>query len=94
MRRKFDTELKQKIDRVLKRSVLFAMENPAQTMDFVRAHAQEMEDKVMQQHINLYVNNFSVDLGLEGKAAVEKLYEIAVEKKLLNALYYPLFVGV
>jgi 1,4-dihydroxy-6-naphthoate synthase len=49
VRRNFDTDLKQKINRVLKRSVEFAMKNPDQTMDFVRQHSQEMEEEVMKK---------------------------------------------
>ncbi|MBK7440074.1 MAG: 1,4-dihydroxy-6-naphthoate synthase [Chitinophagales bacterium] len=91
-RRDFDQDLKSKINRVLKRSVEYALANPAQTMDYVRAHAQEMEEAVMQQHIHLYVNDFSVDLGEEGKAAIEALYAVAGDKKIIPNMYYPIFV--
>ena len=91
-RRNFDQDLKSKINRVLKRSVEYALANPEQTMDYVRAHAQEMEEAVMQQHIHLYVNDFSVDLGEEGKAAIEALYEVAGDKKIIPNMYYPIFV--
>lgn len=92
VRRNFDTDLKQKINRVLKRSVEFAMNNPEQTMDFVRKHSQEMEEEVMKKHIQLYVNDFTIDLGAEGKNAVEKLYEVAMEKRIIGGMVYPLFV--
>lgn len=91
-RRDFDQDLKSKINRVLKRSVEYALANPAQTIDYVRAHAQEMEEAVMQQHIHLYVNDFSVDLGEEGKAAIEALYAVAGDKKIIPNMYYPIFV--
>ena len=58
-RRDFEPELQLKINRVVKRSVEFALANPAQTMQYVRDHAQEMDEQVMQQHIALYINNFS-----------------------------------
>lgn len=45
-------------------------------MPFVRAHAQELSESVMQQHIQLYVNDFSLDMGLEGKAAVNALLAV------------------
>ncbi len=91
-RRDFDQDIKSKINRVLKRSVEYALANPAQTMEYVRAHAQEMEEAVMQQHIQLYVNDFSVDLGEEGKAAIEALYAVAGDKKIIPNMYYPIFV--
>lgn len=92
VRRSFDDALKQKINRVLRRSVEFALDNPEQTMEYVKAHAQEMEEAVMQMHINLYVNQFSVDLGEKGIEAIERLYEVAFEKKIIAGLYQPMFV--
>ncbi|HRG86738.1 MAG TPA: 1,4-dihydroxy-6-naphthoate synthase [Chitinophagales bacterium] len=92
-RRDFDPALQLKINRVVKRSVEFALANPAQTMQYVRDHAQEMDEQVMQQHIALYVNDFSVDLGEEGKAAITALYEVAAEKKIIPGMHYPLFVA-
>ena len=92
-RRDFEPELQLKINRVVKRSVEFALANPAQTMQYVRDHAQEMDEQVMQQHIALYVNDFSVDLGEEGKAAISALYEVAAEKKIIPGMHYPLFVA-
>ena len=91
-RRDFEPELQLKINRVVKRSVEFALANPAQTMQYVRDHAQEMDEQVMQQHIALYVNDFSVDRGEEGKAAISALYEVAAEKKIIPGMHYPLFV--
>lgn len=92
-RRDFEPALQLKINRVVKRSVEFALANPAQTMQYVRDHAQEMDEQVMQQHIALYVNDFSVDLGEEGKAAITALYEVAAEKKIIPGMHYPLFVA-
>jgi 1,4-dihydroxy-6-naphthoate synthase len=56
--------------------VEFAFENYPQITDYVRSHAQEMSESVMRQHIDLYVNNFSIDLGIEGKKAVETLLDV------------------
>jgi 1,4-dihydroxy-6-naphthoate synthase len=64
------------LNRVMKRSVLWAMEHPEETMQFVREHAQEMDEEVMRKHIGLYVTDFTVDLGAEGKEAVRRLSEI------------------
>lgn len=91
-RRDFEPALQLKINRVVRRSVEFALANPAQTMEYVRDNAQEMDEQVMQQHIALYVNDFSVDLGEEGKAAITALYEVAAEKKIIPGMHYPLFV--
>jgi 1,4-dihydroxy-6-naphthoate synthase len=73
--RTLDTEILNKINRVLKRSVAFAMENPKSGIDFIRCHAQEMSEEVMYKHIHLYVNDFSRNLGEIGKAAVNRLFQ-------------------
>lgn len=67
------------IDRVIRKSVLFALKQPAILPSFVTDHAQEMKPEVMLQHIALYVNDFSVQLGETGRAAVCKLLEVAAQ---------------
>jgi 1,4-dihydroxy-6-naphthoate synthase len=80
IQRKLPLAIQQKVDRVLRRSVRFAMDHPEQTMDYVGQFAQEMNPQVMQQHIALYVNEFTEDLGPIGKAAIEKLYVMGQER--------------
>jgi 1,4-dihydroxy-6-naphthoate synthase len=58
----------------LRRSVDFAFAHPDASREYVRANAQEMDDAVTQQHIDLYVNHFSSDLGDEGEAAIGELF--------------------
>ena len=57
----------------IRASVEYAFEHPVASRDYVRAHSQEMSDEVCDAHIALYVNEFSVDLGDEGLAAIERL---------------------
>lgn len=64
------------VDAYIKQSIEYAFANYPTIAPYVRAHAQEMSEAVMLQHINLYVNHFSLDLGTEGLAAVEKLTNI------------------
>lgn len=61
------------VEDVLRRSVRYALDNPEASRSFVRAHAQEMDDAVMRSHIALFVNDYSVSLGPEGKNAVSLL---------------------
>ncbi|MCX6243589.1 MAG: 1,4-dihydroxy-6-naphthoate synthase [Bacteroidetes bacterium] len=75
-RKELGEEITGKLNRIMHRSVAYAMKNPEAVMDFVRQKAQEMEDEVMQKHIALYVNDFTLDLGEEGRKAVEKLIEL------------------
>ena len=88
-RRHFPKELQLKIDRVLRRSIEHAFANPAEVMPFVRANAQEMEESVMKQHIELYVNDYSLELGEKGRAAVRYFFEKACGGKE----QLPLFVS-
>jgi 1,4-dihydroxy-6-naphthoate synthase len=62
---------------VIRSSVDYAFANPAASAEFVAAHADEMDPKVQQQHIALYVNDFSRDLGDSGYAAIAELLERA-----------------
>ena len=82
-RRNFSAETILKIDRVLKRSVEFAFANPDSSMPFVRTHAREMDETVMKQHIQLYVNDYSIQLGPEGRRAVLRLFSEAIVAGLI-----------
>jgi 1,4-dihydroxy-6-naphthoate synthase len=68
---------------VLRKSVEFAFANREASLPFVREHAQEMSEEVMYKHIDLYVNEFSVDLGKEGRRAVEVLFAKAKENGII-----------
>lgn len=85
IRRSVPEEVKKKMDRVLRRSVEYAFANRNASLPFVREHAQEMSEEVMYKHIDLYVNDFSADLGAEGIRAVETLFEKAVSAGLVKA---------
>lgn len=82
--RKFDEATQMKIDRVLRRSIEFAFANRKSSFDFVRAHSQEMSEEVMYKHIDLYVNEYSIDLGAEGIRAIHTLFDKAVEQGVIE----------
>jgi 1,4-dihydroxy-6-naphthoate synthase len=73
--RSLPDDVKERVNRVLRRSVEYAFAHPAASLSFVREHAQEMSEEVMYRHIDLYVNDYSIDLGEEGRCAVETLFE-------------------
>jgi len=77
VRRSLDKETQQKVNRVMERSVRFAFDHPGASKDFVVANAQEMEETVMNSHIQLYVNEFTKNLGGAGRAAIGKLFDVA-----------------
>ena len=76
IRENFTIEIKKKVERVLKRSVEFAFSNPTSSSDYVKYNAQELDEKVIKSHIDLYVNEFSVSLGEEGRNAIQMLQDL------------------
>jgi 1,4-dihydroxy-6-naphthoate synthase len=76
MKRSFDTAIQQKINALIRKSLEYAFTNYPKLTDYVREHSQEMNESVMRQHIDLYVNDYSIALGVEGKKAVEKLLDV------------------
>ena len=93
VKKSLDRSLQEKINRVMARSVAFALENPDSTLDFVRAHAQEMDEKVMFQHIGLYVNEYTRDLGIKGKQAIQYLFETAAAKNIIPEIPQAIFLN-
>ena len=92
MSRKYDKETINKVNRIMASSVEFAMKNPLSSAEFVKQHAQEMEESVMVKHIQLYVNKYSLNLGLEGRKAVSTLLESAVAQGLILPLTNNIFI--
>ncbi len=93
VKRNLNRELKQKINRVLKKSVAFAFENPKSGLDFIRSHAQEMTEEVMYKHIELYVNQYSLDLGEIGKNAINLLFDKAQSCNLIPPITQSIYLN-
>jgi len=93
IRRSLPQELRLKVNRVLRRSVEYAFENPNDSLPFVRQHAQSMEEEVMRNHIELYVNDFSLDLGTKGREAITTLYDKSIALNIFPPLQPSYFVG-
>jgi Menaquinone biosynthesis len=74
VRRSLATDVKTRVNRVIRRSVEYALAHAGTSLPFIRSHAQETDAGVIRRHIDLYVNNYSVRLGLEGRRAVETLF--------------------
>ena len=91
-RRSLPPEVQQAVNRVLRRSVEYAFAHREASRPYVRAHAQEMSEEVMYKHIDLYVNEYSIDLGPEGKRAVRLLFEKAAEAGLIPRIASELFL--
>ena len=85
--------VKQAVNRVLRRSVEYAFAHRGASLPLVREHAQEMSEDVMYKHIDLYVNEYSIDLGPEGRRAVELLFERAMATRIIPAIKESLFLS-
>jgi 1,4-dihydroxy-6-naphthoate synthase len=92
VRRSLPDRIKRQINALVRQSVEYAFAHRDASLPYVRAHAQEMSEDVMYKHIDLYVNEFSVDLGPEGKRAVDTLFDKAASLALVPSSSEPLFL--
>jgi 1,4-dihydroxy-6-naphthoate synthase len=76
VQRKIESAISEKINTLIRESLEYAYRYYPAIPDFVKQHSQEMSEDVMRQHIELYVNNYSIDLGVEGRNAIETLYGV------------------
>jgi len=90
--RNIDPEIQQKVNRLIRKSVEFAFEHPKSALEFIREHAQEMEETVMYKHIELYVNKYSADLGIEGRKAINILFTLAQDRHLIPKIQKNIFL--
>ena len=91
-RRDLGLEKLRELDQAVRSSLEYAYAHPLEPKAYIRQHALEMEDAVMQAHIDLYVNEFSLDVGREGERAVTELFARAEARGLIPASSLPLFV--
>jgi 1,4-dihydroxy-6-naphthoate synthase len=94
IKRSIPAEIAARVDRLIRESVTYAFANPNHSAAYVAQHAQEMDPAVMQQHIGLYVNEHSIDLGEAGRQAIEKMYIESAGIGLTREVMQPLFVAV
>lgn len=91
-RRDLDDGAARNVDDAIRRSLALARKREDAVMPYVRAHAAEMSEDVMRKHIALYVNEYSDDVGDEGRSAVQILFERASAAGLIPADSKPEFV--
>ena len=92
MRRDLGDDLIRRTETALAQSVDFAFAHTDLVWPTVRRHAQEMEDDVMRQHINLYVNEFTRNYGVDGQAAIAHLLDTAEALGIVPHSSRPLYV--
>ncbi len=75
IKKSLGTDVKKKIEKIIRSSIEYAFKNPEKSMQFVQKYADEKDKAVIKEHIDLYVNNFSLYLGDEGKKAINLLFK-------------------
>ncbi|HEX5025254.1 MAG TPA: 1,4-dihydroxy-6-naphthoate synthase [Agriterribacter sp.] len=92
VRRDFDNQLQIQLDRLVRQSIIYAFNNYPLLPGYIKQNAQEMNEDVMRRHIDLYVNDYSLHLGEDGKQAVMKFIEIFEEGKRITLPKNNIFV--
>ena len=87
IRRDIDHSTSAAVDAIIRESVRYSWQQYPQLAPFVTAHAQEMDEAVMRKHIQLYVNEYTEDLGVEGERAIRVLFQKAHEAGLVKGEY-------
>jgi 1,4-dihydroxy-6-naphthoate synthase len=90
-KRELGKDLIRKIETDIRKSLEYAFANSAEPKAYIKKHSQELADSVIEQHIGLYVNDYSLDIGGDGIRAVEGLFRMAEEKGIIKRSSMPLF---
>jgi 1,4-dihydroxy-6-naphthoate synthase len=86
IKRNIPDDIAQKVNRVMRRSLEYAYKDSFASYDFVSGNAREMDSTVMNNHIKLFVNEYTLNLGPKGREAIVELFRIAGEKKVIPRL--------
>lgn len=79
-------EIALKVNRIVRRSIEYAYKDSFASYEFVATNAKEMNSIVMNKHIKLYVNEYTLNLDDKGRKAINELFRIAVKKEVVPAL--------
>lgn len=86
-KRNMDRDVIDKVDKLIKKSIEYAFSKYPELNDYIRMHSQEMSEEVMRKHIDLYVNEYSIDLGEAGKTAIRKLLDISTHGQQASDIF-------
>ncbi len=90
-RRGLPADVYSKLNRVIRRSVEYSFAQLPALSEFIHCNAQEMSMEVMRQHIDLYVNRYTLSLGEEGRKAVNVLFDKALNTGIIDAMPETIF---
>ncbi|OGW58402.1 MAG: 1,4-dihydroxy-6-naphthoate synthase [Nitrospirae bacterium RBG_16_43_8] len=81
-----------KVERLIMESVLYAMSRRDESVKYIKEHSQEFDDSIIAEHIDLYVNDYSIDIGDEGIMTVRKLLSMAEGRGIIKKSTKPIFI--
>lgn len=87
--RRYDIDTQQQIERILKRSVAYSVLNAQECKQQVRKYAQELDTQVIDKHIDMFVNKYTLNLGEKGKKAVIALLKAIDNRHEFNTVFVP-----
>jgi len=93
IKREIDPAIARDIQALIRQSIDHAFSNPGMAGDYIQKHAQELDKDVIQQHIDLYVNDYSKDIGVKGENAITTFFEKAGSAGLMKPIDKPLFAS-
>ena len=83
IKRNLPEELKVLVGKSIRQSIQHSINNPESPLAYIKEHAQEMDPIITQKHIDLYVNQYSLDLQEEGKEAIHQMLRVLLRNKLI-----------
>ncbi len=93
VKRSIDSAVAQQIEQLIGKSIDYAWANPEKSTGYIKEHAQEMADPVINEHIRLYVNNFSRDIGPDGESAITTFFNRAEAAGLIPCSHSEIFAS-
>jgi 1,4-dihydroxy-6-naphthoate synthase len=93
IKRNIPDDIAQKVNRVVRRSLEYAYKDSFASYDFVSGNAREMDSTIMNNHIKLFVNEYTLNLGPKGREAILELFRMAGEKGVIPVLPDRIFLN-
>lgn len=91
-KRSLGNGLNRKINKIVRESMEYAFNNKSEPMGYIKKHSQELSEDIINQHINLYVNDYSIDVGQDGEKAVQELLSRAEEAGIIPEIKGKIFI--
>lgn len=87
IKRSMPEEIKKEVALLIKQSIEHSIEFPQSPMDYIKEHAQDMDSTIVKKHIDLYVNQYSLDLQEEGRQAIDEMLSVLLSNNLISTIH-------